>query len=68
MSDGQLRVADRCDACGSQAFVSAHFWPGRLLFCGHHYARHKDALRRVALMVDDQRWRINERPSPSASV
>jgi len=32
-----LRVIDRCDRCGAQAFVMIKGSTGDLLFCGHHY-------------------------------
>lgn len=39
---------DRCDSCGAQAYVR---WANlakeqitELLFCGHHSAKHRDAL------------------------
>ena len=35
--DRQLKVADRCDRCGSQAFVLIKGISGELMFCGHHY-------------------------------
>lgn len=76
MPEPQLRIADRCDACGAQAFVKVEFVldpeapkiKSDLLFCGHHYARHEDALRGRAHRVVDERDRINQRPSQSATV
>ena len=32
-----LKVVDRCDSCGAQAFVMIKGSTGDLLFCGHHY-------------------------------
>lgn len=32
-----LKIADRCDRCGAQAFVMVKGSTGDLLFCGHHY-------------------------------
>ena len=32
-----LKIADRCDKCGAQAFVLATGVSGELMFCGHHY-------------------------------
>lgn len=32
-----LKVVDRCDRCGAQAFVMIKGSTGDLLFCGHHY-------------------------------
>ena len=60
----ELRLADRCDRCGAQAFVvTEHDLPdGRsveLLFCGHHYAKHEEHL--APHLALDARDRINER-------
>lgn len=34
-----LKVADRCDKCGAQAFVLVKGSTGDLMFCGHHYEK-----------------------------
>lgn len=34
-----LKVADRCDQCGAQAFVLVKGSTGDLMFCGHHYEK-----------------------------
>lgn len=40
-----LTMADRCDRCGSQAYVRATMTTGaELLFCGHHANQHRPAL------------------------
>ncbi len=44
--DRQLKVADRCDKCGSQAFVLVKGISGELMFCGHHYKKNQDALEK----------------------
>lgn len=63
-----LKVADRCDRCGAQAFVWARFTDEGLLFCGHHFARWETAIRASARFVLDERHRINPEPSQSANV
>lgn len=51
-----IAVADRCDRCGAQALVRAQLRTGgALLFCGHHWADHEDALMAVAAEVFDTR-------------
>jgi ribosomal protein L37E len=35
----EITVQDRCDACGSQAYVWVNGVTGDLLFCGHHYTK-----------------------------
>ena len=61
-----LSVADRCDACGAQAFIRAVMTQGSLLFCGHHGREYADKLALVALVVEDGTSSINAKPSPSA--
>ena len=39
-----LVSTDRCDACGSQAYVKVSKETDELLFCGHHYNKNGDAL------------------------
>ena len=63
-----LRIADRCDRCGAQAFVLATVNGTDLLFCGHHFNRWEDDIREVASRVVDERKYINSKPSPSATI
>lgn len=65
----ELKVADRCDQCGAQAFGAA-FKDGKdLLFCGHHLREHSPALAMQGFHILDLTNRINERPSnPTSSV
>lgn len=49
-----LTTADRCDACGAQAFVRVVLASGELLFCGHHARAHMPALERQALFIQDE--------------
>ena len=57
--DRQLKVADRCDRCGSQAFVLVKGISGELMFCGHHYTKNQDALEKYAYEIVDERDYIN---------
>ena len=50
---GGLRVADRCDACGAQAFVEVVMNSGSLLFCAHHARAMKDSYSKSAVEVRD---------------
>jgi hypothetical protein len=60
-----LKVADRCDKCGAQAFVQVVFGNGHdLLFCGHHYAAFQGALPDAT--VHDHRESINKEASVSS--
>ncbi len=48
-----LTAEDRCDRCGAQALVRVVLPYGELLFCGHHFTKHAESLRPMALRVDD---------------
>lgn len=62
-----LSKADRCDRCGARALVQAdifyeveteegaHAAMTFLLFCGHHFDKHRDAIELQAMRVHDQR-------------
>jgi len=62
-----LRVIDRCDACGSQAFVMVKLISGELMFCGHHYVKNQDKLNNQAYEIIDEREYINNKPSQSSN-
>ena len=56
-----LTADDRCDGCGAQAYVRVRLATGgELLFCGHHWGRHGDALRPQATEVIDESDRLVE--------
>ena len=49
-----LAATDRCDRCNAQAYVRIVLPGGTdLLFCGHHWNRHEDALRPQAVEIVD---------------
>jgi hypothetical protein len=51
----------------SQAFVAVRLMSGKVLkFCGHHYAKHVDALLEQSAEVLDRRGRINAENESSA--
>lgn len=64
-----LRIADRCDRCTAQAFVVVQFDVDEsttLMFCGHHYAQHFQAIEaRSPFAVRDDRHKINDRSESS---
>lgn len=61
------RLHDRCDRCGAEAFGRAVMASGvELLFCGHHFAQHLPALRTQALHIQDERDKVNVKPSVAA--
>jgi hypothetical protein len=56
-----LDHADRCDRCGSRAYVwTILTFPssatGELLWCRHHWLKHRDAVQTfVSVIVDESR-------------
>jgi len=61
------RNHDRCDRCGAEAYLRAVMpGGGELLFCAHHGTRYLDKLRGVALHVQDERDKVNAKPSVAA--
>lgn len=61
-----LNLQDRCDRCGAQAFVFAQGINGDLLFCGHHFTKHEEALYNWAYEIIDEREFINEKSQSSS--
>lgn len=61
----QLKIADRCDSCGAQAFVLVKLLSGELYFCGHHYQQHSDKLNNTAYEIIDERDSINAKSESS---
>ena len=61
-----LNANDRCDACGSQAFVWVNGVNGDLLFCRHHFLKNEDKLRDWAFEIIDETWKINDKSESSA--
>jgi hypothetical protein len=61
-----LNANDRCDRCGSQAYVKIGGSTGELLFCAHHYNKivdNPDAYTKMMafmLVVVDERERLVE--------
>lgn len=61
-----LTAKDRCDACSAQALVWVNMLAGDLQFCGHHYAKHEEALKPFVIEVIDERSKINAKSESSA--
>jgi len=53
-----LTAADRCDACGAQAYVRVTLSTGELLFCAHHAAENREKLQPIALTWQDETERL----------
>ena len=62
----QLLVSDRCDTCGSQAYVKVTGVTGDLMFCSHHYGKIMDnavgydKMMKFAYEIVDERERLVE--------
>ncbi|MGF3055297.1 DUF7455 domain-containing protein [Microbacterium sp. YY-01] len=56
--DYRLTAADRCDACGAQAYIAAEVNSSELLFCAHHGRKYEDKLRAVATSWHDESARL----------
>jgi hypothetical protein len=60
-----LKIADRCDRCGAQAFILATGVSGELFFCGHHYHKHEYAITQWAYKIVNELDTINEKSASS---
>jgi hypothetical protein len=63
--DKVLKIADRCDKCGAQAFVLATGVSGELMFCGHHYHKYEYAITQWAYKIVNELDTINEKSASS---
>jgi hypothetical protein len=52
--EAELTAADRCDACGAQAYVRVTLATGELLFCSHHANENKAKLETIAIKWHDE--------------
>ena len=60
-----LKIADRCDRCGAQAFVLASGVSGELMFCGHHYHKYEYKISQWAYKIVNELDTINEKSASS---
>jgi hypothetical protein len=56
----RLTAADRCDACGAQAYIIAVVNGSELLYCAHHGRKYEEKLRAVATSWHDESDRLHE--------
>ncbi|WEG10446.1 hypothetical protein PU630_07860 [Microbacterium horticulturae] len=59
LAEYRLTAADRCDACGAQAYIAAVVNGSELLFCAHHGRKYEEKLRSVATSWHDETARLN---------
>jgi len=50
----ELNAADRCDACGAQAYIRVTLSTGQLYFCAHHGNENKAKLEPISLSWHDE--------------
>jgi len=61
-----LNSSDRCDSCGSQAYVKVTGVSGDLTFCAHHYNKimssvsGREAMEKFAYETVDERDSLND--------
>ena len=64
-----LNATDRCDRCGSQAYVRATMTTGaELLFCSHHANEHRQALVVAGATFHDESDKLKVRPAAAVPV
>lgn len=56
----ELDATDRCDACGSQAYVRVRLQSGELFFCAHHADEVRETLSATALEWHDETDRLRD--------
>ncbi|MDY7527712.1 MULTISPECIES: hypothetical protein [Cryobacterium] len=56
----QLTAADRCDACGAQAYIRVSVNNSELMFCAHHGRKHQEKLSAIADSWHDESSRLLE--------
>lgn len=56
-----LTAADRCDACGSQAYVLATLTTGSLHFCAHHWTKNREKVEPLTVHVHDETHKLLQR-------
>jgi len=60
-----LKIADRCDRCGAQAFVLAKGINGELYFCGHHFKKFQEGIQSWSFEIINELDSINEKSMSS---
>ena len=55
----ELTAADRCDACGAQAYVRVELATGELLFCAHHATKHREKLTGLGAQWHDETAKLH---------
>ncbi|MFC4223670.1 DUF7455 domain-containing protein [Lysinibacter cavernae] len=55
-----LTGLDRCDSCGSQAYIRATMGTSELLFCAHHGNKHKEKLAPLVSAWHDESHKLHQ--------
>ncbi|USR80116.1 DUF7455 domain-containing protein [Arcanobacterium pinnipediorum] len=53
-------AADRCDACGAQAYVRVDLESGQLMFCAHHGRKYSGKLSEIAVSIVDESPKLTQ--------
>ena len=68
-AEAPLELTDRCDRCGSRAYVRATLPRGsQLLFCGHHGNAHGPALLAAGAFLYDETAALSQPRESSAAA
>lgn len=60
--DKPLTAADRCDACGAQAYLRATLGLAELLFCLHHSKDNRQTLADKGWIIFDETKKLDPVP------
>lgn len=63
-----LKLVDRCDRCGAQAWVRVGIGNNDLLFCSHHFADAEAKITPLAAYIHDERTTLREGETKAATL
>lgn len=66
-TEPRFSAQDRCDTCGSRAYIGATVNGTELLYCAHHGEKYKENLQKVATIWHDETQVLLAYVKPSAS-
>lgn len=67
-TEPRFNAQDRCDTCGSRAYIGATVNGTELLYCAHHGEKYKENLQKVATIWHDETQILLAYVKPSASA
>ena len=67
LAPSTLTAEDRCDRCGAQAYLRVELQTGgELLFCAHHAREHGEALKEIAVRLQDETHKLENTPASAS--